>query len=177
MRMCFAVSFATIAAAWSGSAYAGEQFTFPSSSGVQIAAQEVHGFAHVSAGGSLSYGGTTVAMNRSVPPPPLVAYEAHGKDGSAYLLTTYALTNQSHANYAADYARLFQPGYAVTAWTGRVFGVVEAGYGAVDGWTAAAYDMERLPGGPRREMPPDLTRMPALQPHPELEQTPVFEGR
>jgi hypothetical protein len=87
---------------------------------------------------------------------------------------SHALATASYANYASDYARLFAPSYAVNTWTERVFGLVDAGYGAIDGWTAAAYGMPRLRSGLRREMAPDLAPMPQFRRHPELEQSPSF---
>jgi hypothetical protein len=89
---------------------------------------------------------------------------------------SHALMVAPYANYAADYARLFAPNYAVTAWTDRVFGVVDSGYSAVDGWTAAAYGLPHVQGPRRRgESSPDLTLMPTFRAHPELDRRPTFK--
>jgi len=97
-------------------------------------------------------------------------------DAYSYRFLTHALASASFANYAADYYRLFTPGYAVTTWTERMAGVVDIGYGgAIDSWTAGAYYMARLRGPARRgETAPDLSLMPKFRPHPELEQNPTF---
>lgn len=112
--------------------------------------------------------------NRHEPlPPPVGAYG--DRDAAGYRFVTEAISTSAYANYVADYARVFAPGYAVKSWTDRVFGVVEIGYGAVDGWTSATYDMARLRGPSRRsETRPDLSVMPTFRPHPELEQSPTF---
>ena len=106
-------------------------------------------------------------------------YGAHSPSAAdiyAYRFLTHALASQSLANYAADYYRLFTPGYAVTAWTNRVAGFVETGYGnAVDSWTGGAYYLAHLRGPRvRRDSPPDLSPMPVFRPHPELENNPTF---
>ena len=78
------------------------------------------------------------------------------------------------ANYANDYYRLFAPGHAVGTWTDRVAGFVDSGYGGpVDGWTVATYYMPAR-RGPRRDSAPDLSLMPTLRAHPELQQDPTF---
>ena len=85
-----------------------------------------------------------------------------------------ALGYAGFTNYANDYYRLFTPGYAVSAWTDRVSGFVDIGYGgAVDGWTAATYYMPRIRGR-HRDSSPDLTVMPTFRAHPELQQNPTF---
>jgi hypothetical protein len=102
---------------------------------------------------------------------------SHAAEAYAYKFFTHALSTASYANYAADYARLFAPGYAVSTWTDRMFGVIDAGYGGpVDSWTAAAYYMPRVQGPTRRrESAPDLSTMPSFRPHPELETPPTFK--
>lgn len=99
-------------------------------------------------------------------------------DAFAYHLLTHALASQSFSNYAADYYRLFSPNYAVTAWTDRVSGLVEVGYGsAVDSWTAGAHYLGRVRGrGTHRNSAPDLSKMPEFRPHPELETHPTFQN-
>ena len=75
---------------------------------------------------------------------PISPMEAQRSTSYASRLMSHALMVAPYANYAADYARLFAPNYAVSAWTDRVFGVIDGGYTAVDGWTAAAYGMPRV---------------------------------
>lgn len=93
----------------------------------------------------------------------------------AYHFLTHALGSQSFSNYAADYYRLFTPGYAVSTWTDRVYGMANVGYGSVDGWTAGVYTLPRVGGRSYgRNSPPDLSVMPKLKSHPELDKQPTF---
>lgn len=187
-RICAtAVTAAALAAAVS-SAVASETLTFPSANGVSVVSSTPHfGNQFASPGdgvatvkfGSLAVHGTGTYY---APLPPPTAYdERFGKrsreaDAYAFRFLTHALSAASYANYAADYYRLFAPNYAVTAWTDRVAGLVEAGYGgAVDSWTAGAYYLGRVRGPMRRsESAPDLSTMPKFGPHPELEDAPIF---
>lgn len=166
---------------------AGEQFAFPSPNGAQLAAtpapvfavpgQPALGIGNPAAGAKLAYGHTSFGNIAPPLPPPGYAF---GPQQTPYAgrLMSHALTVAPYANYAADYSRLFAPNYAVTAWTDRVFGIVTGGYGAVDGWTAAAYGLPRTAGpGRRRESAPDLSTMPKLRAHPELQESPRFDRR
>jgi len=173
-------------------AAADDSFTFPSASGTMIAATATPQFAppagaQVEAGFVAPETGGVVLTGVSKPdqiPLPIgspdhkARFGMHSQSGDVYgyRFLTHALASQSFANYAADYYRLFTPGYAVTAWTDRVAGFVETGYGnAVDSWTGGAYYMGRVRGpSTRRNSPPDLSRMPVFRPHPELETHPTF---
>jgi hypothetical protein len=172
-------------------AWASEQFSFPSTNGAGIAAStpvfvapagveaNTQGLAPQFAG-SLSAN----ASGYFVPPAPTsglghgerFGMRSHAAEAYAYKFFTHALSTASYANYASDYVRLFAPGYAVSTWTDRMFGIVDASYGGpVDSWTAAAYYMPRVRGpARRRESVPDLSTMPSLRPHPELETPPTF---
>lgn len=170
-------------------ASANEKFTFPSANGAVVAAATTPQFvppagaegAEVQAVG---LGGTVAIAGADKIPPLLVGspdyksrFGMHSQSGDvyAYRFLTHALASQSFANYAADYYRLFTPGYAVQVWTDRVAGFVETGYGStVDSWTGGAYYLARLRGPSRgRNAPPDLSPMPEFRPHPEL-QSPTF---
>ena len=181
----------TIALAFSttGISSAADEYTFPSANGVLIATTAAPAFKSPSdggrqfdivapLGGSLAgrANGHTAHRYEVAPPLPIIGYGSRGGDTYGYRFVTHALMSAAYANYAADHARLFAPGYAVTAWTDRVFGITDIGFSAVDGWTAAAYHMPRV-SGPlrRRESMPDLSLMPTFRPHPELERTPKFE--
>ena len=168
-------------------ATAGEQYAFPSHNGAQLAAtptpvfgvpgQTTLSIGNVAAGTKLAYGHTSFADVAPPLPPPGYAF---GPQQTPYAgrLMSHALMVAPYANYAADYSRLFAPNYAVTAWTDRVFGIVTGGYGTVDGWTAAAYGLSRV-AGPRRhsESAPDLSTMPKLRAHPELQESLKFDRR
>lgn len=159
-------------------------YAFPSASGVQLSATPAPTFvaaadggtaqpsaAGVSIGNAFIYGHPALARHQ-LPPP---AYTG-GQMPYASRLMSHTLMVAPYANYAADYARLFAPNYAVSAWTDRVFGVVESGYSAVDGWTASAYGLSRLQGPRRRgESAPDLTLMPTFRAHPDLDPGPTFK--
>lgn len=178
---------AAIAALNVTSVSASDTFTFASPNGVALSTSTPHFAPALSPksadpaviGGALSFGGLGSAGDKV--PLPLYAPErsraAYGNDPYAYHFLTHALASQSFANYAADYYRLFAPGYAVTAWTDRVAGIVDAGYGnAVDSWTGGAYYLGRVRGPrTRRNAPPDLSKMPTFRPHPELEMHPTFD--
>lgn len=186
----------TLASVLVGSAQASDQYSFPSSNGLGIAAaapvfmappSDVDAAARaagVSADGSLSVSGVGVSYRFA--PPALTSGHAYDErfgmrsraaEAYAFQFLTHALNSAAYRNYAGDYARLFAPGYAVSAWTDRMFGVVDAGYGgAVDSWTAAAYYMPRVRGpARRRESAPDLSTMPTFHPHPELQTPPTFQ--
>ncbi|MBP6013543.1 MAG: hypothetical protein KBA31_15055 [Alphaproteobacteria bacterium] len=183
----------TIAVALStaGASSASNEYTFPSANGVQIATTATPSF-NLTAPTTdrqldvvVPVAGTSIAQSVGhhhrrydvAPPLPIIGY-GRGGDAFGYRFLTHALMSAAYSNYAADQARLFAPAYAVSAWTDRVFGVVDVGYGAVDGWTAATYDMRRLRGPSRRsESVPDLSLMPTLRAHPELQQAPTFEGK
>jgi len=178
-----------MAAAAAMPAAADDALTFPSASGAMIAATATPQFvaptgANVEAGLIAPEAGglvlTGVSKTDHLPLPYGSDYKRFGMqsqgDAYAYRFLTHALASQSFANYAADYYRLFTPGYAVTAWTDRVAGFVETGYGnSVDSWTGGAYYLGRVRGpSTRRNSPPDLSRMPVFRPHPELETHPTF---
>jgi hypothetical protein len=183
---------ATLTLASGHAAFAGEQYSFPSPNGALVAATAPH-FAPVAAdpqsnltttvGGTSAVAGLSVS-NDKTPPLPIGGHtykdrfgmHAQGGDAYSYRFLTNALASQSFANYAADYYRLFTPGYAVTAWTDRVYGLVELGYGgAVDSWTGGAYYLGKVRGpSRRRDSAPDLSVMPTFRAHPELEEKPVF---
>ncbi len=183
-----AVSAMALAGVFTGPATAGDKFAFPSMSGATIVAapQFAPPAAETKSALSPNLGAFGVkGMKADKIPLPLVtpnygrfAAFAPSADAYAYRFLTHALASQSFANYAADYARLFAPGYAVTAWTDRVSGVIDTGYGsAIDSWTAGAYYMGRVRGPVRRrETAPDLSRMPEFRPHPELETHPTFNN-
>jgi hypothetical protein len=166
---------------------AGEQYAFPSPNGAQLAAaptpvfvvpgQTVLSVGIASAGAKFAYGPAAFANHEAPPlPPPGFAFATQTPYASR--LMSQALMVAPYANYAADYSRLFAPNYAVTAWTDRVFGIVTGGYGAVDGWTAAAYGLPRVAGPRRRgETAPDLSTMPKLRAHPELQESLTFDRR
>lgn len=171
------VTTAALSICTAGIAAAGENYAFPSASGVQLSATPAPTFvapadgSHVSVGNAFVYGLPALAAHR-LPPP---VYGGGQAVPYASRLMSHTLMVAPYAHYAADYARLFAPNYAVTAWTDRVFGVVESGYTAVDGWTASAYGLPRLHGPRRRgESAPDLTLMPAFRAHPELDRGPTF---
>jgi hypothetical protein len=130
-------------------------------------------------GGAIAVTGASKVDHLPLPlgSPGHYGMRSQSSDAYAYRFITHALASQSFANYAADYYRLFTPGYAVTAWTDRVAGFVETGYGnAVDSWTGGAYYLGRVRGpSGRRNSPPDLSTMPVFRPHPELETHPTFD--
>ncbi|NOT40170.1 MAG: hypothetical protein HOP13_06735 [Alphaproteobacteria bacterium] len=178
-----AVTTAALSLCASSIAGAGDQYAFPSQSGVQLGASPAPAFV-ASASAQAGHTGITVgntfvyapALNRYEPPlpPPNFAYGTSGAAPYAGRLMSHALMVAPYANYAADYARLFAPNHAVSAWTERVFGVIDGGYTAVDGWTAAAYGMPRVAGPRRRgESSPDLSLMPSFRAHPELDRGPA----
>ena len=182
---------ASLTMAASGTAWADEQYSFPSPNGALVVATTPH-FAPVTGepqvvlavhAGGASLSGLS-APGDNAPPLPIGGHtykdrfgmHAQGGDPYSYRFLTSALASQSFANYAADYYRLFTPGYAVTAWTDRVYGFVELGYGgAIDGWTGGAYYLGKVRGpSRRRNAAPDLSVMPTFRAHPELEEKPVF---
>ncbi|MFM9864667.1 MAG: hypothetical protein ACKVRO_13775 [Micropepsaceae bacterium] len=173
-KIATAVTAAAVSFGASSIASAGEQYVFASPGGVQLAASPAPTFTAPATAG-VTVGNTFVyapALNRHEPPlpPPVFGYGAANAGPYAGRLMSHALMVAPYANYAADYARLFAPSHAVNAWTDRVFGVVDGGYTAVDGWTAAAYGMPRVAGPRRRgETSPDLTLMPSFRAHPELD--------
>jgi hypothetical protein len=188
MRRTITIAAAVAIAAMNVTAVsASDSFTFPSSNGVALSTTTPH-FAPVlspkadavTVGGALSFGGLGSPGDKV--PLPLYAPErsraAYSNDPYAYHFLTHALASQGLANYAADYYRLFVPGHAVTAWTDRVAGMVEVGYGgAVDSWTGGAYYLGRVRGPrTRRNAPPDLSTMPTFRAHPELETHPTFKN-
>lgn len=188
-----AVTTATLSLIGSAHAWAGDTYTFPSMSGASIAsapaftppAADTNAHAVVVPEATSSVSITSGHASYKFVPPAPTSGRAHSErfglsaraaEAYAYQFLNEMLNSASYANYAADYTRLFAPGYAVSTWTGRVFGAVDGGYGgAVDSWTAAAYYMPRLAGpSRRRETRPDLSPMPQLRPHPELETHPTF---
>ena len=182
-----AVTTAALVLAMPSISAAGDQYSFPSASGVQLSGTQAATFvapatgaaptaAGVSVGNVFVYGQPSLAKHDQPLPLPGFAYAPGPATPYAGRLMSHALMVAPYANYAADYARLFAPSYAVSAWTERVFGVVDSGYTAVDGWTAAAYGMPRIQGPHRRgESAPDLSLMPTLRAHPELEQARTFK--
>ncbi len=188
-RAASVLTSAVLAAMIATTASAGDKFSFPSSNGATIAAPTQHfgapasdaGVAQPSAGVALG-----VSANGKVPLSPLYApngkprFEGRpqGNDAYAYRFLTQALATQAFSNYAADYYRLFAPNYAVTAWTDRVSGIIDVGYGsAIDSWTAGAHYLNRVRGPRvRRDSPPDLSTMPVFRAHPELETQPTFQN-
>lgn len=186
------VTAAAASLAIAGAARAAEQYSFPSASGAGIAASTPvfqSPDAKAMDGSHLAtVAGVSGSEYRFAPPPAPTGGRSHddrfgmrarAADAYAYRFFGHTLSTASYANYAADYARLFAPGYAVTAWTDRMFGVIDAGYGgAVDSWTAGAYYMSRMRGpARRRETAPDLSTMPEFRPHPELERAPTFSNQ
>lgn len=178
-RVLFAAVAATAVAA---PVTAGDQYAFPSASGLSITATPR--FA-TTTDTKITLSVVTGSAEGFAPLPPVSpAYAGtfttgmakNGADAFVYRFFTHALTSQSYSNYAADYSRLFAPGAAVSTWTDRMFGLVDAGYGgAVDGWTAASYYMGRVRGPLRRkETAPDLSVMPVFRAHPELSAPPTF---
>ncbi len=175
-----AVTTATLTIATASIAAAGEQYAFPSTNGVQVSAVSAPTFVRLPnvapAGGMFVYGQSGFGRHEA-PPLPAFAYAPPQAAPYAGRLMSHALMVAPYANYAADYARLFAPNYAVNAWTDRVFGIIDGGYGAVDGWTAAAYGLPKLRGPRRRgESTPDLSTMPTLRTHPELA-SPTFRSQ
>lgn len=183
-KLATAVTAAALSLCSVAIANAGDNYVFPSASGVQLSASPAPGFVSpqpnvpgVSVGNAFVYG--QPALARHDLPLPLPGYAGGPAPGVPYAnrLMSHALMVAPYANYAADYARLFAPNYAVSAWTDRVFGVVDSGYSAVDGWTAATYGMPRLQGARRHgESSPDLTLMPTFRAHPELDRSPTFKN-
>lgn len=186
-KIATAVTAVALLAGTMNAANAGEQYVFPSVGGVQLAATPAptfvgpgqshagHNIAASVGGGTFVYG--QPGFSRQEPPPPPPGY-AFGPQAAPYAgrLMSHALSVSPYANYAADYARLFAPNYAVAAWTDRVFGIVEGGYSPVDGWTAAAYGLPRVAGPRRRsESAPDLSLMPSFRAHPELHNGSTFK--
>lgn len=178
------VTISSLSIGSAGIAAAGDSYRFPSANGVQLSAAPPPAFitpavgasqanaAGVGVANSYAYGQPAFAKLQIPLPPPGYASGAPYTGG----LMSHALAVAPYANYAADYARIFAPNYAVSAWTDRVFGVVDGGYTAVDGWTAAAYGLPRLQGQRRRgDSAPDLTLMPSFRPHPELDRGPTFK--
>lgn len=169
-------------------AQAEEKYAFPSVSGAMIASTSAKFAPPASPQGEaqvVAPGVGTLAAKSDRPPLPIgspdyksrFGMRAQSSDAYGYRFLTHALASQSFANYAADYYRLFTPGYAVTAWTDRVAGFVETGYGsAIDSWTGGAYYLGRARGpAVRRETKPDLSTMPEFRPHPELQTHPTFD--
>lgn len=170
-----------------GAALAGETYAFPSVGGVQLSATPAPTFTAPAQhdqqqakialpAGTYVYG--QPMLSRYEPPPVFTTLLPRGAAPYAGRLMSHALMVAPYANYAADQARLLAPNYAVTAWTDRVFGFVDSGYGAVDGWTAATYGLPRLRGPHRRgESAPDLSTMPTFRAHPELDRAPTFKNQ
>jgi hypothetical protein len=171
---------------------AAETYSFPSPGGAQLGAAPTPQFAQPATESnadvktgivSTSVGSTdAVALSTAKLPVPVVTRGYGGRFGRsdeatayAYRFLTHALASQSFSNYAADYYRLFTPGYAVSTWTDRVYGMVDVGYGSVDGWTAGVYMLPRVGGRSYgRDSSPDLSVMPKFRSHPELEKEPTF---
>jgi len=193
LRIVVATLTATVVTVGSMPAAASEEFSFPSTGGALITAhtpsfgnqpiaQPGDASTHVAKtfvslhGGQGGYGDYT-PLPAPTPYDARFAKQSSMADAYGFRFLTHALSAASYANYAADYYRLFAPGFAVTAWTDRVSGFVEAGYGgAVDSWTAGAYYLGRVRGPRQRaESPPDLSVMPTFGPHPELADPPTFE--
>lgn len=74
-----------------------------------------------------------------------------------------------------DYLRLIAPGYSITTWTDRVAGLANAGFGsALDQWTGAVYYLPRQRSfGPHSGVI-DLSPMPKIKPHPDLQDSRSF---
>ncbi len=187
-RSFLAASALVLAGVFVSPATADDKYSFPSVNGAAIG--PMPHFVLPSADGnaalstSVSGLGLKGVAKMDKVPMPLVAptyghFAALAPSGDAYgyRFLTHALRSQSFANYAADYYRLFAPAYAVTAWTDRVSGLIETGYGgAVDSWTAGTYGLARVRGpSRRRNSAPDLSIMPEFRPHPELQDNPTFE--
>ena len=180
----FVTALALASAMCGTEAWAADQYNFPSPNGAGLSAQPSVFVPLAPDGGTPSLNVNAGKAPHLAPPAPTTGTshsERFGMRSAAaeaytYRFLTHALNSSAYANYAADYVRLFAPGYAVSTWTDRVAGVVDAGYGgAVDGWTAAAYYLPRLAGPMRRrESAPDLNPMPAFRPHPELQSHPTF---
>lgn len=168
-------------------------YSFPSPSGAQLGAMQSPQFAAPATDaqsdvktGVVSTSATSVtdasALGASKLPVPVVARGYGGEYGRseaaaafAYRFLTHALAQQSFSNYSADYYRLFTPGYAVSTWTDRVYGMVDVGYGSIDGWTSGVYGLNRVGGRSYgRNSPPDLSVLPKFKSHPELEKQPTF---
>lgn len=185
-----AIAAASMSTLTSG-AWAGDQYSFPSPSGPMIAASGPAVFVaspgSIDAQVGLSFSTPQQAYAKGTEFTPLALAPAgaafyaerfggpaRGTDASGYRFVTQALAYSAFTNYANDYYRLFAPSHAVSTWTDRVAGFVDMRYGgAVDGWTVATYYMPRR-GGPRRDSAPDLSLMPTLRAHPELQQDPTF---
>jgi hypothetical protein len=184
----------SLAAAAAMPAAASEKYSFPSASGTMIAAttsqfvppatpQSETQVIAPETGAAIAVTGASKSNQVPLPigsPDYKARYGMRSQSAAdvySYRFLTHALASQSLANYAADYYRLFTPGYAVTAWTDRVAGFVETGYGnAVDSWTGGAYYLGRVRGpSGRRNSPPDLSTMPVFRAHPELETHPTFD--
>jgi hypothetical protein len=174
---------AALTLASGATALAGESYSFPSASGALIvdatprfAPVAVHADAKLGGSAAMSPVFGVGAANDKSLPLPVYAPARSSADGYSYRFLTHALASQSFANYAADYYRIFTPGYAVTEWTDRVYGIVGLGYGgAIDGWTAGAHYMGKVRGPSRRkETAPDLSVMPTFRAHPELQENPSF---
>lgn len=189
-KLATAVTAAAALSMGTAQARASDQFSFPSVNGVGIAGSApvfvAPAATEVNTQGLAPQFAGSLSVNTSayfVPPAPTTGLghgdrfgmQSHAAEAYGYKFLTHALNTASYANYAADYVRLFAPGYAVGAWTDRMFGMIDAGYGGpVDSWTAAAYYMPRVRGPVRRlESAPDLSTMPSFRPHPEL-QAPTF---
>lgn len=170
-------------------------YSFPSPGGAQLGATPSPQFVPPAADGQSDVRTGVVltsttsvtdasALGASKVPLPVAARGYGGDYGRseaaaafAYRFITHALGQQSFSNYSADYYRLFTPGYAVSTWTDRVYGMVDVGYGSVDGWTSGVYGLNRVGGRSYgRNSPPDLSTMPKLKRHPELEKQPSFSG-
>ncbi len=176
-----AVTIATLTIGAAPTAIAGDQYAFPSASGVQLAITPAPYFAPSSSNIGIGVGSAKLeyghnSFGRYQPPLPPPGYAFGPQAPFADRLMSHALMVSPYANYAADYSRLFAPNHALNAWTDRVFGIVTGGYGAVDGWTAAAYGLPRAAGPRRRnESAPDLSPMPKFRAHPELQVSPTFD--
>lgn len=190
-KLATAVTAATALLMGTAQAWASDQFSFPSVNGAGIAGSApvfvAPAGADAHAQGLAPQFAGSLSINTSgyfVPPAPTsglghgdrFGMRSHAAEAYGYKFLTHALSTASYANYAADYVRLFAPGYAVGTWTDRMLGMVDAGYGGpVDSWTAAAYYMPRVRGPVRRrESAPDLSTMPSFRAHPELQAPPMF---
>ena len=180
--LLFAIGLAALPAA--PTAFANEKYEFPSVSGSTIAASAPAAFVAsmgpVDSKKAMTFAMPILASAKGAEFPPFTFVppggRARGADAHGYRFVTHGLSYAAFSHYANDYYRLFAPGHAVDTWTDRVSGYVDMGYGgAIDGWTVATY---YLPArrGPRRDSAPDLSLMPALRAHPELQQTPAFKS-
>lgn len=186
---------ATTILALTSVASAGEHYSFPSPNGLLVAAAPATYFAvpgsvdATPAEVSLDMRHQSYAKDKEFTPialaPAGAAFYAErfggrssrSAEADGFRFITQALSYSAFANYANDYYRLFAPGHAVGAWTDRVAGFVDSGYGGpVDGWTAAAYYLPRR-AGRHRDSAPDLSLMPTLRAHPELQQDPTFKTK